>query len=52
MTGAVGPILGFYDPKPKGTLQLADSSGTLPAGSSIDAIKDFVPSAYFAVKID
>ncbi|MBN8962546.1 MAG: hypothetical protein J0H71_15545, partial [Rhizobiales bacterium] len=50
-TGAIGPIVGFYDLKSKGIAQLADNSGTLPAGSSIEAIKDFVPSTFFAVKI-
>jgi len=44
-------ILGFYDPKAKGIVQLADNSGTLPSGANIEAIKDFVPSTYFAVKI-
>ena len=48
-TGAVGPIAGFYDAK--GIAQLADNSSTLPAGANIEAIKDFVPSTFFAVKL-
>ncbi|MBN9241412.1 MAG: hypothetical protein J0I98_01315, partial [Mesorhizobium sp.] len=51
-TGAVGRIVGFYDPKSKGVVRLADNSAALPAGSDIEAVMDFEPSTFFAVSIE
>ena len=50
----VGGIAGFFDPKTKGLVSLADASGDVPpnaGGSALSTLQGFVPSTFFAVTV-